>query len=295
MLRLARIARHATVGTAPGSSARRCLTTTSPAAATAAPWSAQAFTGGGGVTRSGLTRVGFTLQFETQDLEQYLKDHEAVWPEMQQALVGCGWHNYSLFYRPDGFAFGYFETDADFDTCCARMAETEVNPRWQDAMNKYTPANVRPDEAAGTMEHYFYLGTDRVMDAAEPDSSLLPTTTAWSPPAYTGGGGTTTAGLRRCCFQMKFEPAELEQYLIDHETVWPEMQEALVECGWHNYSLFYRPDGFAGKHATNLQMAATVFVCARDRSERLLAPQSGTLRPKLRASRRLAERWTRTM
>ena len=35
------------------------------------------------------------------------------------------------------------------------MAQTDVNPRWQDAMSKYTPANVRPDEAAGTMEHYF--------------------------------------------------------------------------------------------------------------------------------------------
>lgn len=207
-------------------------------------WRPQAYTGGGGMTRSGLKRVGFTLQFETQNLDQYLKDHEAVWPEMQQALVDCGWHNYSLFYRQDGFAFGYFETDADFDTCCARMAETEVNGRWQDAMSKYTPANVRPDEAAGTMQHYFYLGTDRVMDEAEVDSSLLPSS-SWSPPSYTGGGGTTLSGLRRCCFQMKFEPAELEQYLIDHETVWPEMQQALVDCGWHNYSLFYRPDGFA--------------------------------------------------
>jgi L-rhamnose mutarotase len=234
-LRLASIARHA---------APRVACPSRGLAAAAEQWQPQAYTGGGGTTASGLTRVGFTLQFETQELEQYLKDHEAVWPEMQQALVDCGWHNYSLFYRPDGFAFGYFETDADFDTCCARMAETEVNPRWQDAMSKYTPANVRPDEAAGTMDHYFYLGTDRVMDAAEVDPSLLPSA-SWDPPAYTGGGGTTGAGLRRCCFQMKFEAAELEQYLVDHETVWPEMQQALVDCGWHNYSLFYRPDGFA--------------------------------------------------
>lgn len=229
-LRLATIARHAAT--------RRAFTVGAP------EWIPQAYTGGGGLTRSGLKRVGFTLQFETQNLDQYLKDHETVWPEMQQALVDSGWHNYSLFYRQDGFAFGYFETDADFDTCCARMAETEVNARWQDAMSKYTPANVRPDEAAGTMEHYFYLGTDRVMKEDEVDTSLL-STSSWSPASYTGGGGTTVAGLRRCCFQMKFEPAELEQYLIDHETVWPEMQQALVDCGWHNYSLFYRPDGFA--------------------------------------------------
>lgn len=30
---------------------------------------------------------------------------------MQQALVDCGWYDYSLFYRADGFAVGVFQTD----------------------------------------------------------------------------------------------------------------------------------------------------------------------------------------
>jgi len=65
-----------------------------------------------------------------------------------------------------------------------------------------------------------YLGADRVMDAEEADPSLLTDALeGWTPEAYTGGGGTTRAGLRRVCFQMKFEASELEQYLIDHETV----------------------------------------------------------------------------
>jgi L-rhamnose mutarotase len=50
---------------------------------------------------------------------------------------------------------------------------------------------------------------------------------------------------RRVCFQMKFDSGDLDQYLLDHEAVWPEMQEALVRSGWHNYSLWYRKDGFA--------------------------------------------------
>lgn len=54
------------------------------------------------------------------------KDHEAVWPEMQRALVECGWHNYSLFYRPDGLAVGYFETDADFATACEQPGESAL-------------------------------------------------------------------------------------------------------------------------------------------------------------------------
>ncbi len=42
------------------------------------------------------------------------------------------------------------------------MSETDINSRWQDAMKKYTADNVRPDEAMMTLEHYFYLGSDRL-------------------------------------------------------------------------------------------------------------------------------------
>jgi L-rhamnose mutarotase len=100
------------------------------------------------------------MQFNPEELPQYLKDHEAVWPEMQEALVKCGWHNYSLFYRPDGFAVGYFETDTSFEEACEKMNSEDVNAKWQDAMSKYTAKGVRPDEAMGTMQEYFYLGVD---------------------------------------------------------------------------------------------------------------------------------------
>ena len=36
----------------------------------------------------------FTMLFDTSDIAQYIKDHETVWPEMQQALRESGWHNY---------------------------------------------------------------------------------------------------------------------------------------------------------------------------------------------------------
>ena len=42
-------------------------------------------------------------------------------------------------------------------------------------------------------------------------------------------------GLRRVCFQLQFERELLEEYLKDHEKVWPEMQQALRDCGWYNY------------------------------------------------------------
>ena len=67
-----------------------------------------------------------------------MKDHEKVWPEMQQALVRCGFHNYSLFYRPDGFAIGYFETDKSLKEAMKRMEKEPINKKWQITMSKYT-------------------------------------------------------------------------------------------------------------------------------------------------------------
>ena len=138
-------------------------------------WSPQASTGTA-KTRSGDNRVCFTLRFDTSDLGSYLKDHEAVWPEMQQALVDCGWRNYSLFYRAaDGFAVGYFETDADFATACARMEAHPVNARWQTAMARYTPSNMGSplDDGDTSLRHYFYLGEDAPGGTPAPEAAAV--------------------------------------------------------------------------------------------------------------------------
>ena len=44
--------------------------------------------------------------------------------------------------------------------------------------------------------------------------------------------------------RLKEEAAKvLEEYKARHKSVWPEMQQALRETGWHNYSLFLTDDG----------------------------------------------------
>jgi L-rhamnose mutarotase len=49
------------------------------------------------------------------------------------ALAATGWHNYSLFLRPDGLLIGYVETPS-LEQALAGMAATEVNARWQREM-----------------------------------------------------------------------------------------------------------------------------------------------------------------
>ncbi|HEX4168112.1 MAG TPA: L-rhamnose mutarotase, partial [Bryobacteraceae bacterium] len=49
--------------------------------------------------------------------------------------------------------------------------------------------------------------------------------------------------MQRVCFVLRVRREKLEEYKERHRNVWPEMQQALRETGWQNYSLFLRNDG----------------------------------------------------
>jgi L-rhamnose mutarotase len=49
--------------------------------------------------------------------------------------------------------------------------------------------------------------------------------------------------MQRICFVLHVKPGRLKEYTERHRSVWPEMQAALRETGWGNYSLFLRGDG----------------------------------------------------
>jgi L-rhamnose mutarotase len=49
--------------------------------------------------------------------------------------------------------------------------------------------------------------------------------------------------MHRIGFVLKVKPQLIAEYRRHHESVWPEMLDALRRTGWHNYSLFIRTDG----------------------------------------------------
>ncbi|MHA1569551.1 MAG: L-rhamnose mutarotase [Alphaproteobacteria bacterium] len=49
--------------------------------------------------------------------------------------------------------------------------------------------------------------------------------------------------MKRVGFILKVRQDKLAEYKKHHETVWPEMLDALRRHGWRNYSLFMRGDG----------------------------------------------------
>ena len=106
-----------------------------------------------------MKRVAFILKVKEDKIEEYKKHHEAVWPEMLDALRCTGWHNYSLFMREDGLLFGYFETPESFEAALSGMAEEDINAKWQDFMASYFEGigGVHADESMLELEEVFHL------------------------------------------------------------------------------------------------------------------------------------------
>ena len=105
-----------------------------------------------------MQRICFLLKVRQDRLEEYKDRHQAVWPEMLQALRETGWHNYSLFLRDDGLLIGYVETP-DFQKALDGMAAREVNERWQREMGPLfeTLEGRRPDEVMRPLPMVFHL------------------------------------------------------------------------------------------------------------------------------------------
>lgn len=64
--------------------------------------------------------------------DEYRRRHDAIWPDMLEALREAGIRNYSIF-RHGLDLFGYFETD-DLAATQAALAASPVNRRWGEWM-----------------------------------------------------------------------------------------------------------------------------------------------------------------
>lgn len=102
-------------------------------------------------------RYCFELHVKPERMDEYKERHSAVWPDMLRALKETGWHNYSLFLRPDGLLIGYVESE-DLSAAQAAMGLTEVNARWQAEMGEFfVDLDVAPDEGFVLLEEVFNL------------------------------------------------------------------------------------------------------------------------------------------
>jgi L-rhamnose mutarotase len=105
-----------------------------------------------------MQRVCFQLQVKPDRMAEYRERHDAVWPEMLDALRASGWRNYSLFLSTTGMLIGYLETD-DFGAALRGMEQTDINARWQAEMAEFFEdlEGRRPDEGLLVLDEVFHL------------------------------------------------------------------------------------------------------------------------------------------
>jgi L-rhamnose mutarotase len=99
-------------------------------------------------------RAGFVLRVKPDKVDEYVRAHREVWPELLAALKGAGIRNYTIV-RAGNQMFGYFESD-DLDRAASYLASKEVSVRWQDAMADLLEERV-PDAGPPRLEEVFRL------------------------------------------------------------------------------------------------------------------------------------------
>lgn len=105
-----------------------------------------------------MARVCFQLLVRPDRLEEYVTRHEAVWPEMLQAIADAGRRNYSLFLRDDGLLIGYYETDDDAASAAALAADPRTAAWEAEAAGFFVALDgARPDQGAPTLREVFHL------------------------------------------------------------------------------------------------------------------------------------------
>jgi L-rhamnose mutarotase len=106
-----------------------------------------------------MVREAFLLHVRPDKIAEYKEHHRTIWPEMQQALERHGWHNYTLFMRPDGLVFGYVETPEGLETARAGMRTEPVYARWQALMAPlFEPsAALKAGSTSTPLEEVFHL------------------------------------------------------------------------------------------------------------------------------------------
>ncbi|HET6944991.1 MAG TPA: L-rhamnose mutarotase [Gaiellaceae bacterium] len=99
-------------------------------------------------------RTAFVLRVRPERVDEYVEAHEAVWPEMLDALRSAGIRNYTIF-RNGNEMFGYFEAE-DLEAAGRYLEGQEVSARWQDAMAELLEERV-PDSGPPPLEEVFRL------------------------------------------------------------------------------------------------------------------------------------------
>ena len=103
-----------------------------------------------------MKRLGFVMSVNADQLQEYIKRHSPIWPELEKTLKDHGAHNYSIFHDSKTHQlFGYVEVE-DLSRW-NEIANTEICKKWWNYMSPIMPSNLDHSPISRSLEEVFHM------------------------------------------------------------------------------------------------------------------------------------------
>jgi L-rhamnose mutarotase len=93
---------------------------------------------------SGVERVAFVFRLRPGALDEYVRWHDSIWPEMSELIAESGVSDYSIWCHGD-LLIGTLKASPDWVTARALMAASPVQAAWSAAMADFIEWDVDAD------------------------------------------------------------------------------------------------------------------------------------------------------
>lgn len=80
-------------------------------------------------------------------IEEYIRRHQNLWPEMKEVLTAAGIKNYTI-WNVGNELFGYYECEQGVEFAAKAQRESEVVARWDEYMKDILIMETDPETGA---------------------------------------------------------------------------------------------------------------------------------------------------
>lgn len=103
-----------------------------------------------------MVRKALTMNVYPEYIDEYIKRHNELWPEMKDVLLAHGCKSYSIYVdRKTNILFAYLEIEDE--ARWAKVADTEINRKWWDYMAPIMETNPDNSPVEILLEEAFHL------------------------------------------------------------------------------------------------------------------------------------------
>ena len=103
-----------------------------------------------------MERYAWKAKVKDGCLDEYIRRHDAIWPELKQLLKDAGICNYTIWNCGDEL-FGYYECEKGVAFAAKTQADSPIVDRWNDYMKDVMVMEMDPVTGAQPMLRQVFL------------------------------------------------------------------------------------------------------------------------------------------